>query len=85
MNRPVPESEHNKYGTMIELGSIEHVFDTAACIENCLRMVRKKGHYLLHTEVNGYFGDRNRPARGSRRAGPAVTGTASAAPAPPER
>src|SRR5262249_10824874 len=56
MNQPVPQSEHNKYGTLIDIGSLEHVFDTAQCLENCFRMVRCGGHYLLHTPVNGYFG-----------------------------
>jgi hypothetical protein len=48
--------EHNKYGTLIDIGCLEHLFDTAACLENCIRMVRPGGHYLLHTPVNGYFG-----------------------------
>lgn len=56
MNQPVPESEHKKYGTLIDIGCLEHLFDTAQCLENCLRMVRCGGHYLLHTPVNGYYG-----------------------------
>lgn len=56
MNQPVPASEHGKYGTLIDIGCLEHLFDTAACLENCIRMVRPGGYYLLHTPVNGYFG-----------------------------
>src|SRR5437667_2499363 len=56
MNQPVPELEHNKYGTLIDIGCLEHLFDTAGCLENCMRMVRRGGYYLLHTPVNGYFG-----------------------------
>jgi hypothetical protein len=56
MNDPVPECEHDRYGTFIDIGSLEHVFDTRQCFENCLRMVAPGGHYLLHTPVNGYFG-----------------------------
>jgi hypothetical protein len=55
MNDPVPEREHDRYGTLIDIGSLEHVFDTRQCFENCLRMVAPGGHYLLHTPVNGYF------------------------------
>lgn len=55
MNQPVPESEHEKYGTIIDIGCLEHLFDTAQCLENCIRMLRPGGHYLLHTPVNGYF------------------------------
>ena len=56
MNLPVPESEHRKYATFLDIGCLEHLFDTAQCLENCLRMVRLGGHYLLHTPINGYFG-----------------------------
>lgn len=55
MNHPVPESEHERYGLFMDIGSIEHVFDTRQCMENELRMVRTGGIYMLHTIVNGYF------------------------------
>lgn len=56
MNQAVPEFEHGRYGTFIDIGCLEHLFDTAACLENCLRMTRPGGYYLLHTPINGYFG-----------------------------
>lgn len=56
MNEPVPETEHSRYQTLIDIGCLEHVFDTRQCLENCLRMVRPGGHYLLHTPVKGYYG-----------------------------
>ncbi len=55
MNYAVPETEYERYGTFIDVGSLEHVFDTRQCLENCLRMIAPGGHYLLHTPVNGYF------------------------------
>jgi hypothetical protein len=55
MNQAVPESEYDRYGTFIDIGSLEHVFDTRQCFENCLRMVAPGGHYLLHAPVNGYY------------------------------
>jgi hypothetical protein len=42
--------------TLIDIGSLEHLFDTAGCLENCFRMVRPGGYYLLHTPINGYYG-----------------------------
>jgi hypothetical protein len=56
MNQPVPSFEYNKYATLIDIGCLEHLFDTAQCLENCLRMVRPGGHYMLVTPVNGYLG-----------------------------
>ncbi len=56
MNEPVPESEHERYGTFIDIGCLEHLFDTRQCIENCLRMVKTGGLYFLHTPVKGFLG-----------------------------
>lgn len=55
MNLPVPSMEHERYTTLLDIGSLEHVFDTRQCIENCLRMVAVGGIYFLHTPVKGYF------------------------------
>jgi hypothetical protein len=55
MNAPVPDQEHERYGTLIDVGCLEHVFDTRQCLENCLRMVRTGGIYFLCTCVNGYL------------------------------
>lgn len=56
MNYPIPLEQSERYGTVIDIGSLEHVFNSAQCLENCLRMVRPGGHYFLHTPVNGHFG-----------------------------
>ncbi len=56
MNHPVPATEYGRYGTFIDIGNVEHVFDTRQCIENSFRMIASGGHYLLHTPVNGYYG-----------------------------
>jgi hypothetical protein len=55
MNRPIAPERHERYGTVIDIGSLEHVFDFRQCLENCLRMVRVGGVYFLHTCVRGYF------------------------------
>jgi hypothetical protein len=56
MNQPVPDDLHGAYGTVIDIGSIEHVFDTRTCLENLFRMLKVGGHLLIHTPCNGYFG-----------------------------
>jgi hypothetical protein len=55
MNQPVPSSEYDRYGTFVDIGSLEHLFDARQCLENCLRMVKVGGFYFLHTPVRGYF------------------------------
>jgi SAM-dependent methyltransferase len=56
MNVPVPVELHDSYATMIDIGSIEHVFDTRQCIENCLRLVKPGGFYFVVAPVKGWFG-----------------------------
>ena len=55
MNLPLPSAECGRYGTVIDIGSLEHVFDTRQCLENCLGMVRVGGVYVLHAPVKGYY------------------------------
>lgn len=55
LNRPVPEEEYEKYQTLVDIGTLEHVFDTRQCLENSLRMVKIGGLYFLVTPVKGYF------------------------------
>ncbi len=55
LNQVVPERLWGAFNTVLDIGSIEHVFDTRACIENYLRMVRIGGHICVHAPVAGYF------------------------------
>lgn len=55
LNLPIPKKLHEKYSTVIDIGNLEHIFDTRQALENCLRMVKVGGIYFLHTPVNGYF------------------------------
>jgi hypothetical protein len=56
MNYPVRPTSYEQYDTLIDIGSLEHVFDTRQAIDNCLRMIKVGGYYLLSTPVKGYFG-----------------------------
>ena len=55
LNYPISKKLHEKYNTLIDIGNLEHIFDTSQALENCLRMVKAGGIYFLHTPVNGYF------------------------------
>jgi hypothetical protein len=56
LNLPVPAEEYERYRTLMDIGTLEHVFDTRQCLENSLRMVMVGGLYFLVTPVNGYLG-----------------------------
>lgn len=55
MNKPISTQLLDSCDCFIDIGCLEHLFDTRQCLENCLSMVRTGGHYVLHTPVNGYF------------------------------
>ena len=55
LNVPVPKSEYEKYRVLMDIGSLEHIFDTKQVLENCMRMTGVGGLYFLHTPVNGYM------------------------------
>jgi hypothetical protein len=56
MNEPVPAAWRGRYRLVIDIGSLEHVFDTRRCLENLFALVARDGHYAGHVPVNGYFG-----------------------------
>lgn len=55
LNLPLPEAEHERFRVVFDIGSLEHVFDTRQCLENCMRMVKPDGLYFLHTPVKGFY------------------------------
>lgn len=55
MNNPLPLDMNDKFGTVMDIGSIEHVFDTKQCLNNLFCLVKVGGHLLLHAPCNGYF------------------------------
>ena len=55
MNHPIDESLKGAFSTVIDIGSLEHVFDTKQCLWNLFRLLKVHGYLLLHTPCNGYF------------------------------
>jgi hypothetical protein len=56
LNKPVPEKYRERFKVVIDIGTLEHIFDTRQCLENYLRMVKTGGLFTLVTPINGYFG-----------------------------
>lgn len=56
LNIPIPQEYTEKYRTVIDIGCLEHLFDTATCLKNCLAMVEVEGYYVLQTPVRGCLG-----------------------------
>lgn len=56
LNRPISKHFYNNYNVLIDIGTLEHIFDTRQCLENYFHLVSVGGLFVLGTAVNGYFG-----------------------------
>jgi hypothetical protein len=56
MNRELPTGFKEQYTTVLDGGTLEHVFNFPVAIRNCMEMVRVGGHYLGITPANNFMG-----------------------------
>jgi SAM-dependent methyltransferase len=56
MNLPIEDSLKNKFDTVLDSGSLEHVFNFPVAIKNCMQMVKVGGHYIGLTPANNFLG-----------------------------
>ena len=54
-NLPISAEHKEQYQTVIDIGCLEHLFNTATCLKNCMDMVQVGGFYVLETPVHGCF------------------------------
>lgn len=56
MNLPIADNLKQQYSTVLESGSLEHIFNFPVSISNCMEMVEKDGHLIIITPVNNIMG-----------------------------
>ncbi len=56
LNRPVQRAQLPTYSAVLELGTLEHVFNFPAALKSCLERVELGGHYIAVSPVNNYVG-----------------------------
>jgi len=56
MNLPIPDELNQKYNTVLESGSLEHIFNFPTSMANCMKMTTLDGHLLIITPVNNIMG-----------------------------
>lgn len=56
LNTPIPKSEHEKYDTVIDGGTLEHIFNLPVALKNCMEMVKKGGRLIIDTPTNNWCG-----------------------------
>jgi len=57
LNKPVPLSLHLKYDTLIDAGTLEHIFDVRNALDNSTKMIKDGGtivHILPANNFNGH-------------------------------
>ena len=56
LNKPVPKTLYNQFDTIIDGGTLEHVFNIPQAISNITKMLKKGGHFIGLTTANNYLG-----------------------------
>ena len=56
LNQPISEQHKDSYDTLIDSGTLEHVFNFPTAIKNCMEVIRTGGHYIGITPCNNFFG-----------------------------
>lgn len=55
-NLAIPREFHERYDTVLDGGSLEHIFNVTAALANCMAMVKSGGYYIGFTPANNFFG-----------------------------
>lgn len=55
-NRPIPASFHQRFDTVVDGGSLEHIFDVKQALENYINMTRAGGLIFINTPANNLCG-----------------------------
>ncbi|QQR87464.1 MAG: class I SAM-dependent methyltransferase [Flavobacteriales bacterium] len=56
MNLPMDGEHKGAFDTVIDGGSLEHIFNFPVAIRNCMELLKVGGHYLGITPANNFFG-----------------------------
>lgn len=56
MNEPIDASFKSRFSTVLDCGTIEHVFNFPQAIRNCMEMVKPGGHFIQITGANDFLG-----------------------------
>jgi SAM-dependent methyltransferase len=56
LNIPIPDKLKNKFDAVVDGGTIEHIFNFAVAIKNCMEALKVGGHYIGVTPANNQMG-----------------------------
>ena len=56
LNKSIDNSLKNKFDTVIDAGTLEHVFNFPQAIKNCMEMLKTGGYFISITPTNNFMG-----------------------------
>lgn len=56
LNHPIADRYKGLYQTVIDSGTLEHVFNFPVAIRNCMELLQPGGHFIGITPCNNFFG-----------------------------
>lgn len=56
MNTPIATNLENSYDTVLDSGTLEHVFNFPVAISNCMKLTKTGGHFIGIYPCNNFFG-----------------------------
>jgi hypothetical protein len=56
LNNPITEGLKGKYDTIIDAGTLEHIFNFPTAITNCMEMLKVGGNFIAITVTNNFSG-----------------------------
>jgi hypothetical protein len=56
LNLRISEDLKEQFSTVIDSGTLEHVFNFPTAIKNCMEMIKLSGYYIGITPANNFFG-----------------------------
>ena len=56
LNKEIPASYHNQFDTIIDAGTLEHVFNVKQALENLVHMLKQEGQIIHISPTNGFSG-----------------------------
>jgi hypothetical protein len=56
LNAPLPESMYQKYDTVIDMGTLEHIYNAPQAFKNCSQLCKRGGQILHVLPANNFCG-----------------------------
>jgi hypothetical protein len=56
LNTPIPGTLRDRFDTVFDGGTLEHVFNFPVAVRNCMEMLRVGGRFFMHTCANNLCG-----------------------------